>query len=381
MDTNSHERVKSYRDLHPCVQEASPKTHPFNSEAPPMQPIMYNTRRPYQYQSSVSAVHKLQQFAANNNSTMNPGAANYSRRSLVSTSAFSDPTMNWSTAVQKTTIREMQQQRVVTGNPMVLDKRPQHWPGGIGLPPPLKELTRSIPYSHNQSVPQHFSPFQDIPGKSAGNHMYPNSSAQQRGCPDQQYGGYHHSAFTRPSASTSPVNSLDVEINRLRGMITRVEMLREKYKYQEGALNYPNALPGPTIRTNSRPIPMWYNGQPRPPADLYRYPDMQPVKPEAFKNHHPNSGMNKPSRRQHQVAPERRCLLLPWNEDPHLVPLSSLPQDIALALLLLLLVVVSVTRRNVKTHRFPASCRSTSSRPLFLSSPLSSLIRPPDQGH
>ena len=85
-----------------------------------------------------------------------------------------------------------------------------------------------------------------------------------------------------------------------------------------------------------------------------------------------------------------RPFLLPSSSPLRFLALSpSLPQD--LALLLLFFAVVSVTRRNVKTHRFRASCRSTTSsrarpccgrslNPLFQPLSLSSLMIRPDQG-
>lgn len=321
MDTNRHaevERPMLCRDLHigsfmqqACYSSDSAHLQPFNLSQ--MRTTMYRARPPYQYQSSVSAIHKLQQIAANETVLH----ANYPKPPLVSASAFSDPDINWSRVeVQKTTIREMQQ-RVVTPDAVALDKRPQRWPG-ICLPPPLKEHRQSLPqHPPNQTVPSHLSSFQDMGGKSSQNPMYLSNPPQKIGGPDQHYGVNSESAFSRPPVSPSAVNSLDVEIHRLRGMITRVEMLREKYKYQEGVLHYPNALPcphpNPPYRgtlppspTRSNAITTWYTDQHRRTTD--RYPStMHPFQQDALQSCHPNPGMHEMIPRQ-QIAPSRQFL-------------------------------------------------------------------------
>ncbi|XP_022097419.1 uncharacterized protein LOC110982927 [Acanthaster planci] len=219
-------------------------------------PAMYHNRNFssefLKYHTSATNAHKLRQlsvgasdFSSENVSIRGPKVPqDYHSRSMILGSAFTNQDLNW-----RQSFRDMPNE-LLSPKAVAVDQSKQ-WP--INVTPKFED--KHVAEFHmsgacNQSLPSTVNQLQmrgrpDMHPYAMNDDRFAFSGITHASSLDLSCGRHRESAFSRPhSHAVSPVaySSLDMEIRRLRGMITRVEMLREKYKYQEGTLQYPRPL-------------------------------------------------------------------------------------------------------------------------------------------
>ncbi|XP_038077429.1 uncharacterized protein LOC119745265 [Patiria miniata] len=314
--------------------------------SPHLDPSVYHNRHYFsnelmQYHASLANVQKMRQLNASathfnkTDDCVGRPVESYRPKSIVYGSAFSDPELNWSRAIQETALRDMRND-MLSPNAIGMGqtKRPKHC--SVNLTPKLEDQ-RVVQYhrsgSYNQGVPANLNhlQMQGRPEPQPFANRFALPGMERTPSLDPSCGGRRESAFSRPASHTeSPAaySSLDMEIRRLQGMITRVEMLREKYKHQEGTLQYPRAHHkthaqgmhgGPFSAAQPSSLMAWYSEEQMQQATragnrssyLSGYPFQQDVS-QLFAQ---KSGPDKDVSKQRAIQ-QARCATAPVREFP-----------------------------------------------------------------